>query len=119
VSGRVLRRRQIVPGALETVFAFFESPRNLEAITPPWLRFEVVHASDETMRLGTEIEYRLRWQRMPMRWLSRLFAHARIVRAQLEAILDALREAIAARFAERRAEVAPLGAAPPAGSRAT
>ena len=59
-------------GDLATVFEFFESPRNLEEITPPWLRFEVTHTTDEVMRLGTEIEYRLTWQRMPMKWRSRI-----------------------------------------------
>jgi ligand-binding SRPBCC domain-containing protein len=68
----VLRRRQVVPADPATVFAFFESPRNLEEITPPWLRFEVVHATDETMRLGTEIDYRLTWQHIRMKWRSRI-----------------------------------------------
>ncbi|MDH3207156.1 MAG: SRPBCC family protein [Gemmatimonadota bacterium] len=72
MSVHVLRREQIVWGDLETVFAFFESPRNLEEITPPWLRFEVVATTDESMRRGTEIEYRLRWQRVPMGWRSRI-----------------------------------------------
>lgn len=67
-----LQRTQLVPGDLETVFAFFESPRNLEEITPPWLRFEVAATTDEVMRLGTVIDYRLSWQRMPMRWRSRI-----------------------------------------------
>jgi len=72
VSSYVLRRVQLIPADIEAVFLFFESPRNLEEITPPWLRFEVVHTTDECMALGTEIEYRLRWQGMPMRWRSRI-----------------------------------------------
>jgi ligand-binding SRPBCC domain-containing protein len=72
MSVHVLRREQIVQGDLETVFAFFESPRNLEEITPPWLRFQVVSTTDEVMRRGTKIEYVLKWQRMPMRWRSRI-----------------------------------------------
>lgn len=72
MNSYVLRRRQIIPADLETVFRFFESPRNLEEITPPWLRFEVTFTSDERMRQGTEIEYRLSWQRMPMTWRSRI-----------------------------------------------
>lgn len=75
MSSHVLRRTQIVPADLATVFAFFESPCNLEEITPPWLRFEVVRTTDETMRLGTEIEYRLTWQRMRMKWISRIAEH--------------------------------------------
>jgi len=68
----VLRRRQVVPGTLEEIFAFFESPWNLEEITPPWLRFEVLGASDATVRAGTEITYRLRWQGLPIRWHTRI-----------------------------------------------
>ena len=71
-AAQVLRRRQIVPGRLEDVFAFFESPWNLEAITPPWLRFEILETTHDTMRVGTEIAYRLRWQGIPMRWRTRI-----------------------------------------------
>lgn len=72
MSPHQLRRRQVVQSDLETVFAFFESPRNLEDITPTWLRFEVVATTDEVMCLGTEIDYRLRWKGVPMRWRSRI-----------------------------------------------
>lgn len=65
-----LERRQVVCGDLSHVFGFFQDPRNLEAITPPWLRFEVVSSSDERVRRGSEIEYRLRWQGIPVRWRS-------------------------------------------------
>lgn len=68
----VLERRQVVPGTLEDVYAFFESPWNLERITPPWLGFEITEATDEKMRVGTEIAYRIRWQGVPMRWRTRI-----------------------------------------------
>jgi ligand-binding SRPBCC domain-containing protein len=68
----VLERRQVVPGDMSTVFAFFKDPRNLEAITPPWLHFQVVASSTPVVRKGTEIDYRLRWQAFPMRWRSRI-----------------------------------------------
>jgi ligand-binding SRPBCC domain-containing protein len=71
-AAHVLRRHQVVQGTHEEVFAFFESPWNLEAITPPWLRFEIVDTTDETMRVGTEITYRLKWQGIPMRWRTRI-----------------------------------------------
>lgn len=70
-----LERLQIVPGALERVFAFFEDPYNLEEITPPWMHFEVAGATDKRVRLGTVIDYRLRWQVFPMRWRSRISEH--------------------------------------------
>ena len=72
VSTHLLERRQVVSGQIADVFGFFRNPRNLEAITPPWLRFEVVSSTDASVRRGTEIEYRLRWQGFPMKWRSRI-----------------------------------------------
>ncbi len=66
----VLERRQKIPADLGRVFAFFKDPYNLEAITPPWLRFHVVEASDSTVRAGTTIRYVLRWHMTTMRWES-------------------------------------------------
>ena len=68
----ILTRRQKVLSDLETVFAFFEDPLNLEIITPPWLHFEVHEATDDRVRLGTEIAYKLKWQVFPMSWRSRI-----------------------------------------------
>lgn len=65
-----LERTQLIPGDLDSVFAFFKSPGNLETITPPWLLFQMLSASDAEMRQGTRITYRLRWQIFPMRWES-------------------------------------------------
>lgn len=72
MSPYVLRRRQLVRADLPTVFRFFEDPWNLERITPRWLRFEITGSTHESMRLGTEIDYRLTWQRLRMRWRSRI-----------------------------------------------
>ena len=67
-----LRRRQVVGGDRPTVFAFFKSPHNLEAITPPWLDFRVLDATDREVRRGTRIAYRLRLHGIPVRWESRI-----------------------------------------------
>ncbi len=58
--------------ALEEVFPFFSDPRNLEAITPPWLHFRIEGMSTERIGAGTEIDYRLRVRGVPMRWRSRI-----------------------------------------------
>jgi ligand-binding SRPBCC domain-containing protein len=71
-----LERTQIVPGDLTEVFAFFKSPRNLEAITPPWLGFRVVHSSDSEVCEGTRIAYRLRLHGIPITWESRITEYA-------------------------------------------
>jgi ligand-binding SRPBCC domain-containing protein len=57
---------------LERVFTFFSDPFNLETLTPPWLRFRVVSCSDESIREGTRIDYRLRLHGIPLRWRSRI-----------------------------------------------
>jgi ligand-binding SRPBCC domain-containing protein len=65
----VLRREQRLPG---DVFAFFADAGNLDAITPPWLRFHVVTPPPIEMRAGALIEYRLRLRGLPVAWLTRI-----------------------------------------------
>jgi ligand-binding SRPBCC domain-containing protein len=68
----VLTREQILPGDPDAVFEFFADAFNLEAITPPWLRFRVVTPRPIRMAPGTTIEYRLALHRVPVRWLTRI-----------------------------------------------
>ena len=63
-----LRREQALDADLDTVFAFFADPLNLEAITPPLLGFAVVTPAPIAMGVGTFIQYRLRLHGVPMRW---------------------------------------------------
>ena len=65
-------REQIVPGDPDAVFAFFADASNLEAITPPGLRFRIVTPGPIRMGPGTLIEYRLSLHRVPIRWLTRI-----------------------------------------------
>jgi ligand-binding SRPBCC domain-containing protein len=67
-----LERTQRLPGPPAEVFPFFGSARNLEAITPPWLRFRVITPEPLAMGPGTLIEYRLRLHGVPLRWLTRI-----------------------------------------------
>jgi len=69
-----LTREQRLPGAPEDVFPFFAAARNLEAITPPWLRFRVVTPEPIAMEAGALIAYRLRLHGVPVRWLTRIAA---------------------------------------------
>ena len=44
-----LRREQFLPISLDEAWPFFSTPRNLEAITPDFLRFRITSAvPDET-----------------------------------------------------------------------
>lgn len=72
-----LHRRVLVGGSLDAVFGFFTDPYNLEAITPPWLRFRIVETTDQQVRAGTRIRYRLRLHGVPFRWESRIAEFSR------------------------------------------
>ncbi len=67
-----LRREQILPGTPDDVFPFFADAGNLEAITPPYLRFEIVTPRPIAMGEGTLIEYKLRLHGLPINWLTRI-----------------------------------------------
>ena len=53
---------------LETVFDFFSKAENLEKLTPPWLRFEILTPEPIEMGVGTLLDYRLRIRGLPIRW---------------------------------------------------
>lgn len=69
---RLLQREQELEVGIDHAFEFFGLAENLEAITPPWLGFEITTPTPIAMGVGTEIRYRLRLHGVPVRWLTRI-----------------------------------------------
>ena len=67
----VLERTQVVPVSIDEAFAFFADARNLEEITPPWLRFRIVEEPDEICS-GARFRYRLSLSGIPIRWRTEI-----------------------------------------------
>ena len=64
----LMRFEQRLDAPPEAVFPFFADPRNLEAITPPLLRFRLLTPQPIAMGPGTFVQYALRIHGVPVRW---------------------------------------------------
>ena len=68
-----LIREQFIPASRERVWEFFATPRNLDALTPDDLRFEIVSEVPAKMQAGLLIEYRISPLRgVWLRWLTEI-----------------------------------------------
>lgn len=68
----VLKNQLWLPRPVAEVFRFFADARNLELLTPPWLRFEVLTSDPILMHQGAVIDYRLRLRGIPICWQSEI-----------------------------------------------
>lgn len=72
-----LHREQIIPAPLQKIWEYFCDPKNLNAITPPDMNFEILQGADVKMYVGQLIEYRVEFVRgIRSRWLTEI-AHVR------------------------------------------
>ena len=69
-----LHSEVLLPRPRGEVFPFFADARNLERLTPPWLRFRVLTPGPVEMRRSAVIDYRLRLRGVPVRWRSEIAA---------------------------------------------
>jgi hypothetical protein len=67
-----LAAEQWLPRRREELFPFFADARNLETLTPSWLRFVVRTPPPIVMRVGLRIDYQLRLRGLPLRWQSEI-----------------------------------------------
>ena len=67
-----LDREQIVNRPLDQTFQFFADPRNLEVLTPAFLRFRFVRQPPATLAAGVILDYRIRLYGVPIHWRTRI-----------------------------------------------
>ncbi|MCB0361117.1 MAG: TIGR01777 family oxidoreductase [Bdellovibrionales bacterium] len=54
------------------VFSLFRDAKNLEKITPPWLRFKLLNQSTENIEKGTLIDYVISIRGFPIKWKTEI-----------------------------------------------
>jgi ligand-binding SRPBCC domain-containing protein len=68
-----INRQQCLPLSIEEAWTFFSDPRNLQKITPPSLRFEVLSDLPERIYPGELITYRIRpFLGIPLKWITEI-----------------------------------------------
>jgi uncharacterized protein (TIGR01777 family) len=63
---------QWVPKKPSEIFPYFCSEKNLEALTPEFLKFRVLKKSTDEIDQGTLIDYKMRVHGFPVKWQTRI-----------------------------------------------
>ena len=68
-----IKQIQVLPIQLAEAWTFFCDPRNLGAITPDWLCFDIRSEAPPCMYPGLIIEYRIKaFAGLPMAWVTEI-----------------------------------------------
>jgi ligand-binding SRPBCC domain-containing protein len=68
-----IETRQVIPGTLEKIWDFFSDPANLTVITPPGMKFRILHRSAAKMYPGMIIVYRVHpLLGIPLTWVTEI-----------------------------------------------
>lgn len=70
--GYTLHAEVRLPRPIDDVFPFFADAHNLDRLTPPNLRFEILTPAPIEMGVGALIDYRIRLRAIPMGWRTRI-----------------------------------------------
>ena len=70
----VLDSYQWIPQPLGKVWPFFSDAKNLETLTPDFLRFKVLSAETRNTHTGSLLDYRLSLHGLPVRWRTLILA---------------------------------------------
>ncbi|NIR43293.1 MAG: SRPBCC family protein [Gemmatimonadetes bacterium] len=70
--GHLLVAKSRISRSVEEVFDFFGNAHNLERVTPPFLRFEILTPDPVIMRQGALLDYRLNLRGIPLHWRSEI-----------------------------------------------
>jgi len=70
VREHILKRELTVPRPLKEVFAFFDRPENLGALTPPDMGFRILTPPPLEMRRDAVVDYIVTVSGLPVRWTT-------------------------------------------------
>jgi len=67
-----IKTEQWVPQPLDKTFLFFKDAKNLEKLTPEFLKFKVLNQSTPEIKEGTKLNYRISLHGFPVGWQSKI-----------------------------------------------
>lgn len=84
---RTLERESVIKAPIEQVFDFFSKAENLNIITPPQLKFDIITPLPIVIKEGTLIDYKIKISGLSFKWRTKIAEwepHSRFVDIQLK-----------------------------------